>query len=165
MASCIPNSLSFQGRKTSPNCLFGWNIGRKGVADNKPQINYHDIDLTFSTSLVDKTFLKGKELKCCYRATIDGFSAVDFHNCCDFKGPCVIIGYTNKISSLVHSTLKVIGALMTTMIHLIPFYFIGQTLKLNPSFYPRLVEVVQPCLIMLAAGRSLGPMGFLLGLH
>ncbi|KAF6134192.1 hypothetical protein GIB67_013589 [Kingdonia uniflora] len=35
------------------------------------------------------------ELKCCYRASIDGFSATSFHNCCDFKGPCVVIGYTN----------------------------------------------------------------------
>ncbi|XP_004509015.1 uncharacterized protein [Cicer arietinum] len=95
MASCIPNSVSFQGWKTSPYCLFGWNIGRKRV-DDKPQTKYHDIDLTFSTSLLDKTFLKGKELKCCYRATIDGFSATDFHQYCDFKGPCVIIGYTNK---------------------------------------------------------------------
>lgn len=58
MASCIPNSVSFQGWKTSPYCLFGWNIGRKRV-DDKPQTKYHDIDLTFSTSLLDKTFLKG----------------------------------------------------------------------------------------------------------
>lgn len=95
MASCIQSSPSFQGWKTSPHCLFGWNIGKKSV-DDKPQIKYHDIDLTFSTSLVNKTFLRGKELKCCYRATIDGFSAANFHECCDFKGPCVIIGYTNK---------------------------------------------------------------------
>ena len=40
--------------------------------------------------------MTGRELKCCYRARIDGFSATDFHKCCDFKGPCVIIGYTNK---------------------------------------------------------------------
>lgn len=38
----------------------------------------------------------GKELKCCYKARTDGFSATDFHNKCDFKGPCVIIGYTNS---------------------------------------------------------------------
>uniref|UniRef100_A0A2N9HER6 TLDc domain-containing protein n=1 Tax=Fagus sylvatica TaxID=28930 RepID=A0A2N9HER6_FAGSY len=37
-----------------------------------------------------------RELKCCYKATIDGFSATSFHSFCDFKGPCVIIGYTNK---------------------------------------------------------------------
>ena len=40
----------------------------------------------------------GRELKCCYKATTDGFSAATFHNCCDFKGPCVIIGYTNNRS-------------------------------------------------------------------
>ncbi|ESW27759.1 hypothetical protein PHAVU_003G229700 [Phaseolus vulgaris] len=95
MAYCIPNSPSLKGWKTSTNGLFGWNIGKKNVND-KPQIKYHDIDLSFSTSLMDKTFLRGKELKCCYRATIDGFSASNFHECCDFKGPCVIIGYTNK---------------------------------------------------------------------
>lgn len=38
----------------------------------------------------------GRELRCCYRASIDGFNATDFHTCCDFKGPCVIIGYTSK---------------------------------------------------------------------
>lgn len=36
----------------------------------------------------------GQELKCCYNATIDGFSATKFHEKSDFKGPCVIIGYT-----------------------------------------------------------------------
>ncbi|KAF1862117.1 hypothetical protein Lal_00026636 [Lupinus albus] len=44
----------------------------------------------------DEVVVKWKELKCCYKATIDGFSATNFHECCDFKGPCVIIGYTNK---------------------------------------------------------------------
>lgn len=38
--------------------------------------------------------VSGRELKCCYKAKIDGFSAIEFHNKCDFKGPCVIIGYT-----------------------------------------------------------------------
>ncbi|KAE9607391.1 putative TLDc domain-containing protein [Lupinus albus] len=98
MASCITNPLSFQFqwcKTTIPQCLFGWNIGRN-KANEKPQIKYHDVYLTFPTSLIDKTFLNGKELKCCYKATIDGFSATNFHECCDFKGPCVIIGYTNK---------------------------------------------------------------------
>ncbi|XP_062183266.1 uncharacterized protein LOC133887353 isoform X2 [Phragmites australis] len=35
-----------------------------------------------------------RELKCCYKATVDGFSATDFHRRCDFKGPCVVVGYT-----------------------------------------------------------------------
>lgn len=79
----------------SPKSLFGWNIGRSKDAE-RPQPKYHHIDLPFSPSLVSKTFLNGRELKCCYRASIDGFSATNFHKCSDFKGPCVIIGYTNK---------------------------------------------------------------------
>ncbi|OWM64117.1 hypothetical protein CDL15_Pgr018688 [Punica granatum] len=73
--------------------LFGWNIGRK---KDTPEPKYHDVELPFSPSLVEKTFLRGRELKCCYRASLDGFSATDFHACSDFKGPCVIIGYTNR---------------------------------------------------------------------
>ncbi|XP_074264705.1 uncharacterized protein LOC141587162 [Silene latifolia] len=93
MACYIPNSVTYRCRG-SPRSLFGWNIGKRNV-DEKPQPKYHDIDLPFPTSLVSKTFLYGKELRCCYRASIDGFSATEFHNYCDFKGPCVIIGYTN----------------------------------------------------------------------
>ncbi|WOL01561.1 hypothetical protein Cni_G10278 [Canna indica] len=35
-----------------------------------------------------------RELKCCYSASIDGFSALNFHGRCDFKGPCVVVAYT-----------------------------------------------------------------------
>lgn len=91
---CISNTICY-GRNRSPYSLFGWNIGKK-IFDERPQTTYHDIDLPFSLSLVDKTFLRGRDLKCCYKATIDGFSATSFHSFCDFKGPCVIIGYTNK---------------------------------------------------------------------
>ncbi|GAB2296473.1 hypothetical protein Dimus_030588 [Dionaea muscipula] len=94
MASCccVSNSVvSSRGRRASPRSLFGW---RK--AGERPQPKYHDLDLPFPSSLVAKTFLSGRELGCCYRASVDGFSASEFHNRCDFKGPCVIIGYTSK---------------------------------------------------------------------
>ncbi len=38
----------------------------------------------------------GKELKCCYKASLDGFGATEFHTCCDFKGPCVVVGCTTS---------------------------------------------------------------------
>ena len=38
----------------------------------------------------------GRELKCCYKASIDGFSALSFHEKCDFKGPCVVVAETEK---------------------------------------------------------------------
>ncbi|XAR70612.1 hypothetical protein NMG60_11027525 [Bertholletia excelsa] len=81
--------------KTIPRSFFDWSFGTR-KANDRPQPKYHNVDLPFPPSLVDKTFLKGRELKCCYKATSDGFSATSFHECSDFKGPCVIIGYTNK---------------------------------------------------------------------
>ncbi|KAL3700399.1 hypothetical protein R1sor_018421 [Riccia sorocarpa] len=56
----------------------------------------HDSVPPFPKSLLAQTFLAGKELRCCYKATIDGFSASEFHDRCDFKGPCVIVGKTVK---------------------------------------------------------------------
>ncbi|KAM7256949.1 hypothetical protein ACFE04_012690 [Oxalis oulophora] len=97
MACYISNSLLFHGYKkiSQINNLFGWNFGKKSTHNIIPKPNYHDdIHLPFSLSLVDKTFLRGRDLACCYKATIDGFSATNFHSFCDFKGPCVIIGYT-----------------------------------------------------------------------
>ena len=58
MASCISNSALMHGWKRSPYSLFGWNIGRN-KADDKPVTRYHDTDLSFPISLVEKTFLKG----------------------------------------------------------------------------------------------------------
>lgn len=60
------------------------------------QFRYHDeVQLPFPMSLVANTHLRDRELKCCYKATVDGFSATDFHRRCDFKGPCVVVGYTD----------------------------------------------------------------------
>ncbi|XP_058085434.1 uncharacterized protein LOC131232926 isoform X1 [Magnolia sinica] len=92
MMACVANSVV--PRWKSPSNLFEWLEGRR--SEERPLQKYHDIDLPFSPSLLSTTFLQGRELKCCYRASIDGFSATSFHNYCDFKGPCVIIGYTTK---------------------------------------------------------------------
>uniref|UniRef100_A0A7N0UWZ1 TLDc domain-containing protein n=1 Tax=Kalanchoe fedtschenkoi TaxID=63787 RepID=A0A7N0UWZ1_KALFE len=100
MACCGGSTFALPRWRSSPNprCLFGWKFGKQPspADDRNPKPDYHEIDLPFSPSLVSKTFLKGRELKCCYRASLDGFSAAEFHKCCDFKGPCVIIGYTSK---------------------------------------------------------------------
>lgn len=92
----ILNSIPSPFCKCSPRSLFNWDFGNNKKTDDKPQVRYHDLDLPFPPSLVGKTFLKGRKLKCCYKASVDGFSATDFHNNSDFKGPCVIIGYTTK---------------------------------------------------------------------
>ncbi|XP_068650752.1 uncharacterized protein [Aristolochia californica] len=93
--ACTVNSI-LPRWKSSPSSFFDWSKFRRRN-EEPPQPKYHDIDLPFSPSLVAGTFLKGKELKCCYRASVDGFSASSFHHHCDFKGPCVIVGYSTKL--------------------------------------------------------------------
>lgn len=45
-------------KKSSVSSLFDWKFGKK-PADPKPSPIYHDVDLPFSPSLLDKTFLRG----------------------------------------------------------------------------------------------------------
>ncbi|CAL4981495.1 unnamed protein product [Urochloa decumbens] len=84
----------------TPRSFFNWGKGKDtGGAKSPPppsqlKFQYHDVELPFPMSLVANTHLRGRELKCCYKATVDGFSATDFHRRCDFKGPCVVVGYT-----------------------------------------------------------------------
>ncbi|CAO2148496.1 unnamed protein product [Urochloa humidicola] len=82
----------------TPRSLFNWGKGKGAAGADSPvpqlKFEYHDVDLPFPMSLVANTHLRGRELKCCYKATVDGFSATDFHRRCDFKGPCVVLGYT-----------------------------------------------------------------------
>ncbi|CAO2141394.1 unnamed protein product [Urochloa humidicola] len=83
----------------TPRSFFNWGRDKgAGGAESSPppqlKFQYHDVELPFPMSLVANTHLRGRELKCCYKATVDGFSATDFHRRCDFKGPCVVIGYT-----------------------------------------------------------------------
>ncbi|XP_020600332.1 uncharacterized protein LOC110039564 [Phalaenopsis equestris] len=96
MASMVPYPSISTPRRTTI-CFFDWNKNRSTAEQHKPQPKYHhDITLPFPKSLLAKTHLRERELKCCYRASIDGFSATDFHIQCDFKGPCVVIGYTDR---------------------------------------------------------------------
>ncbi|KAM0839139.1 hypothetical protein ACQ4PT_060492 [Festuca glaucescens] len=86
-----PTRASF----VTPRSFFNWGRGAK-EADTPPppQFQYHDVERPFPMSLVANTHLRGRELSCCYRATVDGFGATDFHRRCDFKGPCVVVDYT-----------------------------------------------------------------------
>ncbi|KAJ4819130.1 Interferon-induced protein 44 [Rhynchospora pubera] len=93
--ACVASSAMPRWKKIRPVSLFNWGKGNRKLEEKK-QFKYHEIELPFSLSLVSKTHLRGRELKCCYRASIDGFGANDFHRCSDFKGPCVIIGYATN---------------------------------------------------------------------
>ena len=52
-------------------------------------------DLPFSSELLVGTYLQGRKLECFYRATRDGWTARQFHELCDVKGPCVVVGTTD----------------------------------------------------------------------
>ncbi|KAL6868344.1 hypothetical protein ACP4OV_015189 [Aristida adscensionis] len=85
----------------TPRSFFNWGKAGRGGGDATPpppppqlQFQYHDVELPFPMSLVANTHLRGRELRCCYKATVDGFGAADFHRRCDFKGPCVVVGRT-----------------------------------------------------------------------
>ncbi|PKU60721.1 uncharacterized protein LOC110105390 [Dendrobium catenatum] len=94
MACMVAYPPTSRWRRTT-RCFFDWTKNRS-AEQQKPQPKYHEISLPFPHSLLAKTHLRGRELKCCYLASSDGFSAKDFHNHCDFKGPCVVMGYTDK---------------------------------------------------------------------
>uniref|UniRef100_A0A0A8YF39 TLDc domain-containing protein n=1 Tax=Arundo donax TaxID=35708 RepID=A0A0A8YF39_ARUDO len=81
----------------TPRSFFNWGKGARDAEKPPPpqlHFQYHNVELPFSMSLVANTHLRDRELKCCYKATVDGFSATDFHRRCDFKGPCVVVGHT-----------------------------------------------------------------------
>ena len=44
--------------------------------------------------VLEGTYLEDKELERCYKASRDGWSALDFHQRVDFKGACVLVGET-----------------------------------------------------------------------
>ncbi|WVZ53072.1 hypothetical protein U9M48_004060 [Paspalum notatum var. saurae] len=101
MAGLMASGRAMASTRTSfvaPRSFFNWGKGGRELAETPPpsqlQFQYHDVQPPFPVSLVANTHLRERELKCCYKATVDGFSATDFHRRCDFKGPCVVVGYT-----------------------------------------------------------------------
>ncbi|XP_040384942.1 uncharacterized protein LOC102717195 [Oryza brachyantha] len=92
--SCTCRPASF----VTPRSLFNWgrsaNEAGPPPPPPPPEFRYHNVAPPFPASLVANTHLRGRELRCCYKATVDGFSATDFHRRCDFKGPCVVVGST-----------------------------------------------------------------------
>ena len=45
-------------------------------------------------SLLEGSNLGGKQLERCYQASVDGWTAIDFHRCVDALGSTVIVGRT-----------------------------------------------------------------------
>ncbi|CAA6674774.1 unnamed protein product [Spirodela intermedia] len=78
----------------NPSSGVGAAGGRR--SQQRPELKYHKSTSPFPRLSSPRRTLK--ELRCCYRATMDGFSATAFHESCDFRGPCVVVGYTEEDS-------------------------------------------------------------------
>lgn len=78
--------------------LFKWFSGGKQVEPKQtdaPDVVDND-NLPFPHSILDTTHLRGRELALAYRATEHGWSALQFHERCNMKGPCVIYAVTSS---------------------------------------------------------------------
>jgi TLD len=51
---------------------------------------------TLQSSLVDSTSLEGKKLACVYKASRDGWNALDFHRCVDEKGSALVVAFSRS---------------------------------------------------------------------
>eukprot|EP00958_Prasinococcus_capsulatus_P029796 scaffold7698_cov444-Prasinococcus_capsulatus_cf.AAC.2 len=63
--------------------FISWNPKYKDELDQ--------VELPFHPSLLQNAFIAGKELRRCYKATRDGFSAEEFHARVDNRGPTVVV--------------------------------------------------------------------------
>ena len=75
--------------------LNGWGDTFSGVTGILPNSLLSNAELE---QLVDGTSLGGsdKDLKCVYKATRDGWSAIDFHKCCDGRGSGLVVCLTKS---------------------------------------------------------------------
>eukprot|EP00471_Norrisiella_sphaerica_P005228 CAMPEP_0184489624 /NCGR_PEP_ID=MMETSP0113_2-20130426/15962_1 /TAXON_ID=91329 /ORGANISM="Norrisiella sphaerica, Strain BC52" /LENGTH=237 /DNA_ID=CAMNT_0026873157 /DNA_START=127 /DNA_END=840 /DNA_ORIENTATION=- len=73
--------------------LFGGNE-ESGKADIEDSFEF--VELPVPDSLFSGTALAGQTLARCYKASEHGWSARDFHDRCDLKGPSLVIARTKK---------------------------------------------------------------------
>lgn len=64
-------------------------IQRRAIPRSRPSLASHTASCT-AASILDGTFLRGRELARCYKASVDGWDSRDFHSRCDFVGPTVV---------------------------------------------------------------------------
>lgn len=77
--------------KTSIFSVENWVSGVIGSPPSKPLLTKElEKSLTAGTSLQDK------ELACVYKASKDGWSAIDFHKCADGKGSALVVALSRS---------------------------------------------------------------------
>ena len=98
LVALVERSLAFHlqsrpSRTTSSSRLYIGNFlsGVTGTPPSKPLLTQELQD-----SLVAGTSLQDKELKCVYKASQDGWSAVNFHQCVDGKGSGLVVALSRS---------------------------------------------------------------------
>ena len=101
-------SASSVPRASLWDSLFGGGggDGENGAKENaaKPKQEEEDFVLLDTNSLppflpesvLSRTFLSGRDLAISYVASRDGWSALRFHEKCDFKGPSLVVAETTE---------------------------------------------------------------------
>ena len=79
------------GTLSSLGSVENWISGVTNSPPSKPLLSAE-----LETSLVAGTSLQDKELKCVYKGSKDGWSAIDFHQCADEKGSALVVGLTRS---------------------------------------------------------------------
>ena len=86
-SSSLPSLIS----STKLNSVENWISGITNSPPSKPLLTEKLKD-----SLTAGTSLQGKELACVYKASNDGWSAVDFHKCVDERGSSLVVALSRS---------------------------------------------------------------------
>jgi len=85
--SSLPSVIS----STKFNSVENWISGVTNSPPSKPLLTE-----ALKNSLTAGTSLQGKELVCVYKASNDGWSAVDFHKCADERGSSLVVALSRS---------------------------------------------------------------------
>ncbi|KAL3940175.1 MAG: hypothetical protein SGARI_001089, partial [Bacillariaceae sp.] len=85
-AAFAPTTRSKRNRDATE--LYNWLSGVTGVA---PSALLPSTSQKLQETLTESTSLQDKQLACVYKASRDGWSAIDFHNAVDEKGSCLVM--------------------------------------------------------------------------
>jgi hypothetical protein len=96
IASCNTRTIAKARKIMTRTTISFSSLGNwvSGVTNTPPSSPLLSSDLR--VSLVSNTILQGKELARVYRATSDGWSAIDFHRAVDEKGSCLVVALTRS---------------------------------------------------------------------
>lgn len=82
---------NYRTTSTSLSSVGSWISGVTNTPPSAPLLTHE-----LQASLVSNTILQDKDLARVYKATSDGWTAIDFHRCVDEKGSCLVAALTRS---------------------------------------------------------------------